>query len=226
MAALLSTEHLSRDFGSHRGVGNVKDTAQMGSRATLAMLAGVLKPTRGSVLVRGHDLFRDPGARRDLGFAPDNPPVYPELTVREYLRYSAGLRGLEGPQIAAAVQRMLEDWMLGDTADRLIRSLSHGYRQRVGLAQAQIHRPAVLLLAEPTEGVDPQQVSRFRQLMAGQAAKGAVLLSTHRLDFIAGLCTRLMVLHDGRVVREQPLSGESATQLHALFDGAVGAEAA
>jgi ABC-2 type transport system ATP-binding protein len=146
--------------------------------------------------------------------------------VREYLRYSAGLRGLEGPQIAAAVQRMLEDWMLGDTADRLIRSLSHGYRQRVGLAQAQIHRPAVLLLDEPTEGLDPQQVSRFRQLMAGQAAKGAVLLSTHRLDFIAGLCTRLMVLHDGRVVREQPLSGESATQLHALFDGAVGAEAA
>jgi ABC-2 type transport system ATP-binding protein len=238
MAALLSTEHLSRDFGSRRGVdgfaltldkGDIVGLAGLngaGKSTTLAMLAGVLRPTRGRVLVSGRDLFRDAGARADVGFAPDNPPLYAELTIREYLRFSAALRGLKGPQINAAVRRMLDDWVLGETADRLIRSLSRGYRQRLGLAQALIHRPPVLLLDEPTQGLDPQQVERFRELMTAEASAGAVLLSTHRLDVIAGFCNRLMVLHDGQVVHQQELAGESAARLHALFASATGTEAA
>ena len=238
MTALLSAEHLSRQYASHRGVrdfsmalgtGDLVGLAGLngaGKSTTLAMLAGVLRPTGGRVLVRGRDVFGDVHARRELGFAPDSPPVYPELTVREYLGYAAALHGLERKEIDRATDRVLEDWQLRDSADRLIRALSHGFRQRVGLAQACIHRPAVLLLDEPTEGLDPQQVGHFRRLMTRHAATGAALVSTHQLDFIAGLCNRLLVLHEGRIVREQPLRGESAAELREIFRSTTGAEAA
>jgi ABC-2 type transport system ATP-binding protein len=107
-------------------------------------------------------------------------------------------------------------------ASRLIRPLSRGFRQRVGLAQALAHSPPVLLLDEPIEGLDPRQIARFRTLISEHARQGAVLLSTHQLDVVAGLCNRLMVLHEGRVVLDHPLSDESSADLHTLFAGVTG----
>lgn len=237
MTALLTTEHLSRRFAARRCVDDFALTLQpgdivglaglngAGKSTTLSMLAGALRPTRGRVLVKGRDLLSNPLARRDIGFAPDRAPLYPELTVREYLDYSAALRGLSGKTAIRAVDGVIEDCQLGKSARRLIRPLSRGLQQRVGLAQALVHRPSVLLLDEPTEGLDPQQAAGFRQLVSGRAAAGAILLSTHQLDVIAGLCNRLVVLHEGRQVLDLPLGGETTAQLHTIFARATGTEA-
>jgi len=115
---------------------------------------------------------------------------------------------------------------LEEAAHRLIRPLSRGFRQRVGLAQALVHRPSVLLLDEPSEGLDPRQIGRFRALVAEQARQSAILLSTHQLDMVAGLCNRLLILHQGRIVLDRPLADESSTELHALFAEVTGEEAA
>ena len=235
MVALLHAENLSRRYARHRGVeaftlrlarGDIVGLAGLngaGKSTTLAMLAGVLRPSHGHVIVDGRDVHRDPRARLGLGFAPDQPPLYPELTVREYLSYCAALHGLDGQTAKDAVQAVLESCQLEEVASRLIRPLSRGFRQRVGLAQALVHRPPVLLLDEPSDGLDPQQVTRFRSLVSEHATDGAVLLSTHQLDVIAGLCNRLMILHDGRVVMDRPLENESSTELHALFASVTGA---
>ena len=237
MAALLQTEHLSRRFASRRGVddftltlraGDIVGLAGLngaGKSTTLSMLAGALRPTRGRVLVNGRDLLRNPVARRDIGFAPDKPPLYPELTVREYLDYTAALRGLGGKAAVRAVDEVLDDCRLGASSQRLIRPLSRGMQQRVGLAQALVHRPSVLLLDEPTEGLDPQQAESFRHLVSGRASTGAILLSTHQLDVISGLCNRLVVLHEGRQVLDLRLAGETTTQLKTIFAEATGTEA-
>jgi len=238
MVALLHAENLSRHYARHRGVddftlklerGDIVGLAGLngaGKSTTLAMLAGVLRPSRGRVVAEGRDVHRDTKARLTIGFAPDQPPLYPELTVREYLTYCAALHDLKGQAAREAVLNVIHTCQLDDAASRLIRPLSRGFRQRVGLAQALVHSPPVLLLDEPSEGLDPHQVTRFRSLITDHARHGAVLLSTHQLDVIAGLCNRLMILHRGRVVLDQPLADESSTELHALFAGVTGEEAA
>jgi len=237
MTPLLTTENLTRRFASRRGVealslslghGDIVGLAGLngaGKSTTLAMMAGVLRPSRGQVLVGGRSIVRDRRARRLVGFAPDRAPLYPELTVREYLDFSAGLNGLSGDDMKQAVLQVMERTRLDGVQRRLIRTLSRGYQQRVGLAQALVHHPEVLLLDEPTDGLDPQQTAHFRELVRDQAGRGAVLLSTHQMDVIAGLCNRLLVLHDGRLVTDVALDDEPSTHLQALFAEVTGTEA-
>ena len=237
MTPLLTTENLTRRFASRLGVealslslgpGDIVGLAGLngaGKSTTLAMMAGVLRPTRGQVLVGGRSIVRDRRARRLVGFAPDRAPLYPELTVREYLDFSAALNGLSGDGMKQAVVQVMERTRLAGVQRRLIRTLSRGYQQRVGLAQALVHHPEVLLLDEPTDGLDPQQTAHFRELVRDQAGHGAVLLSTHQMDVIAGLCNRLLILHDGRLVTDMALDDEPSAHLQALFAEFTGTEA-
>lgn len=238
MTALLQTQNLSRRFPGNRGVSDISLTLEKGDilglaglngagkSTTLAMLAGVLRPASGEVLMEGRDLHRHAAARRRIGFAPDQAPLYPELTVLETLNYAAALYGLSGKNAAEAVRNVMADWELTEVARRVVRTLSRGYRQRLGLARALVHSPAVALLDEPTEGLDPHQSAGFRRLIARHALEGAVIMSTHQMEVIAGLCNRLVILHEGRILDTRELGNESAAELHSLFTAAIGRDAA
>lgn len=178
-----------------------------GKSTTLKILTGVLAPHAGSVRICGHDLARAPlAAKRRLGFLPDVPPLFPDARVDEYLAFSARLR--EVRDVAGAVARAKQRCGLGDVGPRLLRNLSKGYQQRVGLAQAIVHEPALLVLDEPTVGLDPVQIRDVRRLIADLAREHAVILSTHLLAEVQQICTRVAVLHAGRLVHEGPLGGE------------------
>lgn len=178
-----------------------------GKSTTLKILTGVLAPHAGTVLIGGHDLARAPlAAKRQLGFLPDVPPLFPDARVDEYLALAARLRLVT--DVAGAVARAKARCGLTDVGPRLIRNLSKGYQQRVGIAQAIVHEPALLVLDEPTVGLDPVQIRDVRQLVAALAREHAVILSTHLLAEVQQICTRVAVLHQGRLVHEGPLGGE------------------
>lgn len=172
-----------------------------GKSTTLKMLAGCLAPSSGSVRLNGIDLADQPKqAKRQLGYLPEQPPVYPELTVDEYLRYCAGLHGVPSAQRAAAVAEAKRGCGLTDVAHRLIGNLSKGYQQRVGIAQAIIHKPAVVILDEPTVGLDPNQIREIRSLIASLGREHGVILSSHILPEIQAVCSRVMIIDKGRSV--------------------------
>jgi ABC-2 type transport system ATP-binding protein len=178
-----------------------------GKSTTLKILTGVLAPHAGSVSVCGHDLARAPlAAKRHLGFLPDVPPLFTDARVDEYLALCAQLR--EVAAIEAAVARAKSRCGLADVGPRLIRNLSKGYQQRIGIAQAIVHEPAVLVLDEPTVGLDPVQIRDVRQLIKDLAREHAVILSTHLLAEVQQICTRVAVLHQGRLVHEGALGGD------------------
>ncbi|HMM74492.1 MAG: ABC transporter ATP-binding protein [Gammaproteobacteria bacterium] len=179
-----------------------------GKSTTLKILTGVLAPHAGTVAIGGHDLARTPlAAKRLLGYLPDVPPLFPDARVDEYLALCARLR--EVREVEAAVGRAKARCGLADVGQRLIRNLSKGYQQRVGLAQAIVHEPALLVLDEPTVGLDPVQIRDVRLLVAALAREHAVILSTHLLAEVQQICTRVAVLHEGRLVHEGPLAGDA-----------------
>lgn len=177
-----------------------------GKSTTLALLSGALRPTRGRVEVLGFDLHRRPReAKRHLGLLPESPPLYPNLTVDENLDFAARLRGLAGravPQAREQVKRQLE---LGGFGRRLCSRLSKGMAQRVGIAQSIIHQPEVLILDEPTAGLDPAQARELRQLVMALRGSCAVLLATHILRDVEVLCDRVSILREGRLVTHESL---------------------
>jgi len=178
-----------------------------GKSTTLKILAGVLAPHAGSVVIAGHDLARAPlAARRRIGFLPDVPPLFSDMRVDEFLALCARLHEIR--DVAAAVTRAKSRCGLDAVGQRLIRNLSKGYQQRVGLAQAIVHEPALLVLDEPTVGLDPVQIRDVRLLIAELAREHAVILSTHLLAEVQQICTRVAVLHEGRLVYEGPLDGD------------------
>lgn len=179
-----------------------------GKSTTLKILTGVLAPHAGSVEICGHDLARRPlAAKRHLGFLPDVPPLFHDARVDEYLALCARLREVTG--VAEAVARAKARCGLGDVGPRLLRNLSKGYQQRVGIAQAIVHEPALLVLDEPTVGLDPVQIRDVRRLIAELAREHAVILSTHLLAEVQQICTRVAVLRDGRLVHEGPLAADA-----------------
>ncbi len=177
-----------------------------GKSTTLQMLTGVLAPHEGTVTIGGHDLARTPlAAKGQLGYLPEVPPLYPELRVDEYLKFCAELHRVPPAQVAAAVGRSLSRCGLTEVSTRLIRNLSKGYQQRVGIAQAIVHEPPVLILDEPTVGLDPAQIHEVRELIRALGREHAVLLSTHLLAEAESICTRVVILHQGRMVYDQAL---------------------
>jgi ABC-2 type transport system ATP-binding protein len=177
-----------------------------GKSTTMKMLTGTLAPSEGSVHIKGVALAEDPTrAKQALGYLPEQPPVYPELTVDEYLDFAGGLHGLRGAPRREAVALAKQDCGLTEVGRRLIGNLSKGYQQRVGLAQAIIHRPPVVILDEPTVGLDPIQIREIRSLIAELGRNHSVILSSHILPEIQAVCSRVMIIAGGVAVYDQPM---------------------
>jgi ABC-2 type transport system ATP-binding protein len=192
-----------------------------GKTTTLRLIAGALAPDRGTIRVCGLDLAAAPReARRHIGYLPERPPLYDALTVAEYLGFVAAAKGLRRAERARAVAAALDGFDLGLVRGRTLGRLSKGFRQRVGLAQACLGAPALLLLDEATSGLDPVQVVEARAFIRRGGAGRGVLLSSHIMQEIATLCTRVVVLHEGKVIAiERPVGESGAQALHVEVAG-------
>ncbi len=190
-----------------------------GKSTTMDMLAGIQIPDKGDVSISGYSLTKQPRqARRRLGYLPEQPPVYPELTVNEYLGYCARLRRIKAKKVAPAVEYVKQRCGLVDVGQRLIRNLSKGYQQRVGIAQAIIHEPDIIILDEPTVGLDPVQIIEIRKLIRELGQSHSVILSTHILPEVLSICDHVTILRQGKVVHNAPISSFSKNEsLEQLF---------
>src|SRR5690348_5039409 len=182
-----------------------------GKTSTMQMLSGNLAPSAGRVSIAGVDILEQPKrAKAAIGYLPEQPPLYPDLTVDEYLRYCAQLHRVPRRGIAAAVAQAQERCGLKDTGARLIGNLSKGFQQRVGIAQAILHSPKVVILDEPTVGLDPIQIREIRGLIRELGREHGVILSTHILPEVQSVCTKVQIIHRGRLVFSDSLAGLSA----------------
>ena len=172
-----------------------------GKSTTMKIVTGYLPATSGTVKVAGFDVFEEPyEVKRRIGYLPETPPLYPEMTVRGYLKFVASIKGVRRGQMAAELERVAHATGVAEVMDRLIQNLSKGFRQRVGIAQALLGSPPVLILDEPTEGLDPSQRAEVRQLIKGLAGQHTVILSTHILPEVTMTCARVLILNQGKMV--------------------------
>ncbi len=188
-----------------------------GKSTTMRMLTGYLPATGGSARVAGHDVAIHPlEVRRRIGYLPENCPLYPEMRVDEYLRFRARLKGVPHRHLRSRLGEVKELCGIGDVGRRVIGHLSKGYRQRVGLAESLIHDPELLILDEPTIGLDPHQIRLVRSLIADLAKRHTILLSTHILSEVEMTCQRVLIINKGRIV-----ASDTPAQLRRLLQGAV-----
>jgi ABC-2 type transport system ATP-binding protein len=172
-----------------------------GKTTTMRMLTTFIPPSAGTALIAGCDVQKDAaGVRKLIGYLPETPPLYPDLKVREYLIFCAKIRGVQRRAVRASVDLVLERCALGNVALRLCGHLSRGYKQRVGLAQALVHNPRVVILDEPTAGLDPSQIVSTRQLIAELRKDHTVVISTHILREVEETCTSAIIIANGRLV--------------------------
>lgn len=172
-----------------------------GKTTTMRILTCFMPATEGTARVAGFDCFDQPNeVKRRIGYLPETPPLYTELTVTEYLTFVGRIKGMEGETLGRALAQVVERVSLGDVQHRLIGNLSRGYRQRVGLAQALLHDPPVLILDEPTVGLDPKQIIEIRELIKSLAGSHTVILSTHILPEATAVCQRVVIINNGRIV--------------------------
>ena len=227
---MLKVDRISRRYGSHLALREVSFAAGeheiialmgrngAGKSTLMNILTGYLAPSAGQALIGGHDVQAEPlAARRLVGYLPETPPLYPDLTVREYLTYCARLKGIEKRAIRPEVARVIERTGLQEYANRLSRALSKGYRQRLGMAQALLGAPALLILDEPGSGLDPLQMVQMRELILDAAKDCTVLLSSHILSEVTNVCTRAIVIESGEIRYDGPMSallqGENALRV-------------
>lgn len=174
-----------------------------GKSTVLKVLGGLLPPSAGNVKVGGIDVMEAPDSlRQRIGFLPEEPPLYREMRVSEFLRWCGELKGLSGADLDKRLKEVMELCHLTDVSDRIIDALSHGYRKRVGIAQAIIHRPELVILDEPISGLDPVQIVEMRQVLKNLRGSCTILVSSHILSEISQTCDQLLVLHKGRIVAE------------------------
>lgn len=223
---ILEADHLTRRFGRVTAVDDVSFQIRRGEivgmlgpngagkTTTLRMIAGFLCPTAGDARIAGRSVTDDPlGARRRLGYLPEHAALYPDMRAGEYLRFRAALKGVPRARIAARVEEAAELCGVRPVLRRLIGELSKGYRQRVALADALVHEPELLVLDEPTLGLDPNQIRQARDLIRSLAERHTVLISSHILPEIEMTCHRVLILHRGRLLAEGPVP-ELAAQIH------------
>ena len=212
---MIEVQHVTKRYGPIAAVDDVSFRVEpgqilgllgpngAGKTTTMRVLTGYIPPTDGKAIVAGFDVFEQPvQAKRRTGYLPEEPPLYPEMTVREYLTFVARINAIGSAQRRQRVDLAMERTSIGDVADRHCGKLSKGYRQRVGLAQAIIHNPDVLILDEPTAGLDPKQIIETRELIKGLAGDHTIILSTHILPEVAQTCARVVIINKGRVVAE------------------------
>ena len=212
----IETKNLVRDFGPFRAVADLSFRVPQGEvlgflgpngagkSTTMKILTGFLTPTAGSAWICGHNVADEPiAAKSCLGYLPERGPLYGEMTADEFLRFTGRARGLHGGALRDAVERVLDLCAIRDMRHRLLGTLSKGYRQRVGLAQALIHDPPCLILDEPTDGLDPNQKDVVRALSRSMGSTKAIILSTHILEEVDALCSRVIIIHRGKILLDQ-----------------------
>ncbi len=213
MSTLIRAKQLTRYYGKHCAVNNVNFSLAKGQilgflgengagkTTTLQMLCGNLAPSSGEVFINDFDMLKQPKlAKRSLGYVPDTPPLYKELSVQEFLVYCAQLHGVPKADINAAVELAKSRCGLSEVADRLIGVLSKGFQQRLGIAQAIVHNPDVIVLDEPTVGLDPVQIREIRSLIRELGETHGIIFSTHILSEVQETCTDVMIIHQGQLV--------------------------
>ena len=174
-----------------------------GKTTTMDILCGCIGADYGEARIAGYDITTQPfDAKRRLGYLPDEPPLYTDMVVRDYIEYSARLHKVEKTKIKSSVDKTIEQLSLGDVQNRLVGNLSKGFRQRVGLAQAIVHDPDVLVLDEPTEGLDPNQIVHIRELIRSLAGQHTIILSSHILSEVQNTCDHIVIINKGRIVKQ------------------------
>ncbi len=215
VSALIALEDLTKHFGPIRAVDGVSMSVAKGEvlgflgpngagkSTTMKMVAGFLTPTAGRAWVAGIDVVADPvGAKRQLGYLPEGAPSYGDMTARGFLEFIAAVRGFDGSERGHRVDEVVEKVAIADVLHQPIDTLSKGYKRRVGLAQALVHDPEVLIMDEPTDGLDPNQKHQVRTLIQDMAADKAVIISTHILEEVEAVCSRAVVIARGRILAD------------------------
>lgn len=224
---MIEVQNITKRYGQHTAIDRVSFSVAKGEvlaflgpngagkTTTMRILTCFMPATEGTARVAGFDCADQPlEVKRRIGYLPETPPVYQELTVTEYLTFVGRLRGLSGQPLTAALGQSIERLELGTVRHRLIGNLSRGYRQRVGLAQALLHDPPVLILDEPTVGLDPKQIIEIRELIKRLAGSHSVILSTHILPEATAVCQRVVIISGGRIVAEDTPEELSARLRH------------
>ena len=210
---MIEVQHLTKRYGPVTAVNDVSFTVERGEilgflgpngagkTTTMRVLTGYMPPSEGKAIVAGYDVFEQPiEAKRRTGYLPETPPLYPDMTVREYLTFVARIKGVPRKESKARIGEMMKKTRIDDVADRHCGKLSKGYRQRVGLAQTLLHNPDVLILDEPTAGLDPKQIIETQELIKGLAGDHTIILSTHILPEVSQTCQRVVIINKGKVV--------------------------
>ncbi len=235
---MIEVKHLSKSYGGFVAVSDISFKAESGQilgflgpngagkTTTMRIITGYMPATSGTVVIDGLDIFANSlAARRRIGYLPEIPPLYSDMRIESYLRFVAKLRNVKRSAVDRAVDHVMEVCGLSDMAGRICGQLSKGYRQRVGIAQALIHDPPVLVLDEPTIGLDPRQIHEIRELIRGLAGNRTIVLSTHILPEVSQICDRVVIINDGRIVLEEQLSELPAgTSLEDVFLHAIAKE--
>lgn len=228
---MIEVKGLVKTYGAKRAVDGVSFSVRRGDilgflgpngagkSTTMKMITGFLRPTAGTAVVDGHDVTRAPvEVKQKIGYLPESAPAYGEMTVEEFLAFVAECRGFTGAARRSPVDRAITLTHLAPVRTQTIETLSKGYKQRVGFAQALLHDPPVLILDEPTDGLDPNQKNEVRALIKQMAAEKAVVLSTHILEEVEAICTRIILISQGRVVVDETPAEFRARQPGARLD--------
>jgi ABC-2 type transport system ATP-binding protein len=215
---MIQVSHLTKFYGPRAAVNDLNFQVKKGEivgflgpngagkSTTMKIITGFMPASEGSAKIAGYDVFEHPiEVKKNIGFLPENPPVYPEMQVHDYLHFACQLHQVPREKIRTAIDHALTKTSLGEVRNRLIGNLSKGYRQRVGLAQALVHNPAVLILDEPTVGLDPKQIIEIRELIKGLGGEHTVILSSHILPEVTATCERIIVINKGRIVAEDTI---------------------
>lgn len=215
---IIEVDNLTKNYGPYRAVDAVSFSVKKGEvvgflgpngagkTTTMKIITGFMAASSGTAKVGGFDVFENPlEVKRRIGYLPETPPVYPDMTVEGYLRFVAKLKGVENANMSRLVERALEKTDLGAVRRRLIQNLSKGFRQRVGISQALVSDPDVLILDEPTVGLDPRQVAEVRSLIKELAGQHTIILSTHILPEVQASCERIVIINKGRIVAEDSI---------------------
>lgn len=231
---MIEIRHLTKRYGNHTAVSDLNLTIQTGQiygflgpngagkSTTMNIMAGCLAATEGQVLIGGHDIFEEEAqAKKLIGYLPEQPPLYLELTPTEFLRFVAKAKGVPKEKWEEQLQSAMAVTKIADVRDRLIKNLSKGYRQRVGIAQALLGDPEVIILDEPTVGLDPLQIIEIRDLIKKLGKKHTVILSSHILSEVQAVCDHIMIISKGRLV-----ASDTPDNLEKLFAGTASLELA
>lgn len=210
---MIEVNNLTKFYGDHKAVDNISFSVKdgtvcgfcgpngAGKSTTMNIMTGCLSATSGTVTIGGHDIFEQPmEAKKLMGYLPEQPPLYLEETPREYLRFIARAKGVPRTELEDEILRVMEETQIDDVADRLIKNLSKGYRQRVGIAQTLLGNPKVIILDEPTVGLDPIQVVEIRDLIKNLGRRHTVILSSHILSEVQQMCDEILIIAKGKLL--------------------------